>query len=726
MSAALLPELPDATVAVEVAWGADPTSLDGSGWTWADVTADVRADPGISWRLGRADEASRANPAELTVTLDNTTGAYSLGGRSSNWPNVRRNTPVRVRIDPGDGNGARVMFLGFATGWTPSWDSLTGKVAVVELAASGTLRRLGQGAENVVSPMRRFLTAYPNTVAYWPCEEGKDATQFGSGLTGGAPMSFTGSPKLGADSDFASSLPIPTLGDSAWTGPVSAYTPPADFSTTLRILTVYPDTSSAPTSGFAQIAKFYMSGGTAGSYVFYYGTGGDLGVRAFDPSGVLLGDGAASFSIDGFKGLTSVRVYVSGGTVYAGVSVLPLGGSSLGVDVALFAGTLGIVRTVDINPYGENPNLSVGHVSVLNAAPDPTDTFNQLNAWSPEEITTVGGRLDRLAAENAIALTYYSGTADDGSPADTAGPQQIDTLVNLIHACEDEERGVLWDGLTAGLAYTTRRRRENADAVVTVDAAAAGLAGPFAPVDDDQRTRNRWSVARSGGSEFVCEDVDGPMGTAAVGVYADSLTVNSAGDDAARLIAGWLVHAGTVQGYRYPTVTLDLRAAPALAAAVTGLYIGARVDVTNLGATFTGAADETVSLTVEGIAHDVGPKNWKVTLSCSAFEVWRVAVLAADTGDNAENLARLDTDGATAAAACSAAATSLSVATASGPLWTTAADDYPLYLDVGGVQVRATACSGAASPQTFTTDPLPQAVPVGTPIAVWNPPVLGL
>jgi hypothetical protein len=47
-------------------------------------------------------------------------------------------------------------------------------------------------------------------------------------------------------------------------------------------------------------------------------------------------------------------------------------------------------------------------------------------------------------------------------------------------------------------------------------------------------------------------------------------------------------------------------------------------------------------------------------------------------------------------------------------------------LDVGGVEVRATACTGSTPTQTFTVDPLPVARAAFTDVKVWAPPVLGL
>jgi len=728
-----IPELPEARLSFEAAFGADLTT-DSAFWSWTPITTDVRAESGISCRLGRADESSTTNPAELSAVLTNTSGDYSRGGRSRRYPYIRPNTPVRLRVDTG--TGARTLWLGFASEWQPGWESLTGdaEVAVVKLSASGTLRRLAQGAAPVVSPIRRYLTNEPDVVAYWPCEEGDDADNFPAAV-GTRDMTWTGDVDLASCDDYPGSNPLPTSNGVAGVGgsfrtTVDGYTPASDYSTGVRMLMSLPPAASAPANN-SVLMRVWLYGGSVGRFEVCYQTAGVFNVIAYATSGAILSSANATFSVDGVPGLISLEFYQSGGTFFYNLNFLRNDRTSYGSIPGnpSGTGTLGIVSEIWIDPSAAVTGMGFGHIAVLKArsATDPlTDVYQQVHGYPNELITS--GRVTRLCSENGIEFTLYGGTSDTATPSDYAGSQGIDDVLTLLRECEKQERGVLWDGLRAGLAYTTRRRRENAPAALTIDAAAGELAPPFQPTDDDQRIRNKWSVTRKSGATYVSEDADGPMGTGEIGVYDDSLTINSYADQAAQELAGWLVHAGTVEGYRYPSLTIDLRATPQHAEAVVDLFPGARVDVTNLDDALTGSAPETVSLTVEGISHDIGPRHWRVTLNCSPFEVWRVGVLASDTGDTNELTARLDTDTATVDTTALAGATSLSVATSSpsGLVWTTDSDDYPLYLNVGGVQVRATACAGASSPQTFTVDALPVDRPAGAAVSVWNPPVIGL
>jgi len=153
---------------------------------------------------------------------------------------------------------------------------------------------------------------------------------------------------------------------------------------------------------------------------------------------------------------------------------------------------------------------------------------------------------------------------------------------------------------------------------------------------------------------------------------------------------------------------------------------GERLDVVNLDDTLAGFPHDSVSLIVEGISHEVTPRTWRATFQCSPASPWLVGEVCEDSADTTELAWRLDTDGASLASSATAGATSLSVATSSGALWTVDSEEYPLYLNVGGLKVRATACSGSSSPQTFTVDALAAARSSGAEVALWDPRPIGL
>ena len=91
----------------------------------------------------------------------------------------------------------------------------------------------------------------------------------------------------------------------------------------------------------------------------------------------------------------------------------------------------------------------------------------------------------------------------------------------------------------------------------------------------------------------------------------------------------------------------------------------------------------------------------------------------------------------TLAAGITSSATSLSVASTGGTLWTTDSDDWNpalngggLYIVVGGERMRVTNITGASSPQTFTVVRSDNAVVLahlaGAPVQVAYPARVGL
>ena len=744
-----------AGIAVEFAFGADLTA-DAESWAWTDVTADVRQDPGISTSLGRNDESSTSNPAQFSLVLTNSSGDYSKGGRSRHWPYIRRNTPVRLRIDPNDGGGGRVVFLGGADGWTPGWDATTGQIPVVTLSASGTLRRLAQGDAPLQSAYRRAMVSASDVMAYWPMEEG-DASRLAPAVRGGSDMVVTvGTPDWASDSGFFSSASLPKLRDGQLVADVNPYT---DTGTSqVQFLLHLPDDATTTVPNEAIFCSIFTTGSIARIDLAYQ-TFPALDILFYGTDGTKIYSINPGFNIGGELGRLSFGLTQSGSDVYwlmgfttatPGTTVSTTTNSGVGFFGTVNGGqiltgkTFGIVSQVQFNPGRNMGDTGIGHLAVRNTGTN-IGTLDQIRAGLRTEriplLAYIGeyatspvagaGRLERLCEENSVPLTRYGSNPGDPYPAlsdaDTVGPQLVAPLLTLLHEVEAADQGQIWDGRTNGLAYTTRRRREDGNVRLTIDASADELADSFAPVDDDQRTRNRVEVKRTHGISTTYQDSDGPLGTAVIGIYDDSQTVNLGRDADVLQNAQWRVGLGTVEGLRYPSVTVDLRTAPSLAGNALDIVPGERIDVVGLDTTLEQFTAASVSLIVEGIAHEITAASWRVTFQCSPFEPWAVGRVAAETGDTSDMLMRPDTDGAEVAFDAAAGDTSLSVATDFGAfLWTTYADDYPLTLSVGGLPVVATACSGATSPQTFTVAPLQVARTAGMAVSLWEPRRLGL
>jgi hypothetical protein len=380
---------------------------------------------------------------------------------------------------------------------------------------------------------------------------------------------------------------------------------------------------------------------------------------------------------------------------------------------------------------------------VRKVARNTPENVRHLNAWTRE---IVGERLVRLRNENALWYTQY----DPPPPyhpivSDIMGPQPVGTVVDLFRDCETTDGGILWDGVGPGLSYTTKRYREaGADGRgtprLTLDAAAGEVGLPFEPKHDDAYRVNRAAAKRRDGASAVFADATGPLGYNVVGWYEDSRDFGVYSDAALPQYAGWMVGQGTQEGYRYPRLSLNLARHPQLLDEWLALIPGDRVDVVNLASIHPSAPTEEISLVVEGYEQTIYPDRWDVIMNTSLAQRWAVATVAAETIGGAgetrpELVARVDTDASVIAALTAAGQPTLDVIVNAGPLWTTNADptkgDYPLYLDVGAVRVRATGCTaggvaGNPNRQTFSIDPMPVTRPAGVAVRLWQPPVYGL
>lgn len=726
---------PRARMAIEIAWGADPNG-NPDAWSWTDITTDVMYADGPAWfRLGRTDESSDAPAAELQLTLDNRQARYSLGGLSPNWPNVRENVPMRVRVDP-DGVGFEVAWQGFAVGFTPSWDE-TGRIATVSAVAAGSMRRLIQNQVPRSSAERYLRSLGPSQAprVYYPLNEGQLATvgnpAVGTGraaikslFLGGATSPFFGRGHLAGWVDeglvlkeFATvrcSVPQDQISTGQWW---------------VSFLVSYVEGNPEPAGAVDNVVV--AQPGVIGDADGWNATLGylDKDITLYKPGSAtpILGPQFEEFLFDGGLHLLSLVLTQVGADVWFQVLV----DEATIATAVVPATTYKHPTEVFVSMAGDTARYA-GHLAVFTDGQIPF-SFDLVFAMMGRNHSSIFDlfhynetaleRMVAVAAQERIPLQIIG---DTGDPVDTEfmGPQQINGAVDELLECAQADWGTLFDGLGPGLHYVTRDSRENTPAVLTLDVANRELFPDFLPKHDDFSRVNKAKARNTFGSDNTYEDVTGPLGTAAVGIRERPIEVNLDFDESLPDFAAWLVHLGTLEGYRYPQVTINLRAVPRLARAVLALRPGSRIDLVNVDTVLVGHSTGVISLMVEGSSTVLSPFDWIVTLQCSPFAGWRIIQLGQPSGDTSEFLGYLMSSGSRVAAPGAApGATSLVVETTAGPVWTQAADDYPQYLSVGGIRVRATACTGAASPQTFTVDPLPTGIPGLIDVQVWDPAV---
>jgi hypothetical protein len=593
---------------------------------WNDAPAYTR-DP-VTITRGKGDEQGGPVPSRSRATLDNRDGTYNPGNPASSLYGLAgQNTPVR-HVLPGDD----VRYTGEAASWKPDrsveFDGVKGD-AWTGLDAAGVLRRLGQGAEPLLPALKRAILA-SGPVAYWPMDDADGSTQFASALPHGLPMvgDFTRIEFAAVTDVPGGTLPLPqsetanetTIGEYTITGPIRGGTTGGFGIGVLWRQRTLPDDASLALKVIDHL-------GTQWVLNVFFATG-QISAIVDGPGGDDVLDSNTSIA-DGQWHWIEVDFEQSGSDV--DVSILIDGevdatdtftGASVGVPVN---GVVNLLSEPTLPDDREIPQI--GAFTVW-SPPSPTTMNAAVNGYTGE---TAADRFLRLCAEEDITASVV------GDPDDTApmGPQPADTLTNVLAELERTDAGILFEPRhQVGLTYRTLRSLYNQTPALQLDWSAGEVALPFRPVLDDQGTRNDVTAKRRNGSSARAVQETGPRNVQApaddpqgVGRYKTDVDVNPDGDVDLPNLASWYLHLGTIDEVRYPQVTVDVDAAPALAAAAGAVDIGDRITIANLPADLD---PNLVSLLVVGSTEDIGSHRRTITFNCVPESAWKVAVYDTD------------------------------------------------------------------------------------------------
>lgn len=596
----------------------------------------------------------------------------------------------------------KVRFTGEVASWPVKWD-LSGNDVWVEVEADGIMRRMGQGASPLFSPLRRSLTT-ADPIAYWPMEDGSDSTQASSPLLGIKPMktqnfSFSSnSTEPGSDalptvvaSDFLTadgirctmSAKVPVASTNAWRVEFLFYLP-------------------ANVAGLSQLLEVWVNNSSDYDVHRIYFNPTNIRVISSLDGGVVSSPliSITSSTLAGHWYQCYLYMSSSAGTTNYGFGIVNAVTGVVQGGTGSYSGTAGNISklSADFNsstPETDLQNMAVGHYAVFDTITDSAMSA-AMNGHSGETPTE---RIDRLASEESFtAVTPFDTTYEY-----TMGPQTSNTILSLLQEAEDVDQGILSEPRDAvAVAYRDLGSMYNRDAVLTLDYSQHELSDSLNPADDDRYTRNDITISRTNGSSERQTLSTGALSTQAppsgVGTYTESLTIPVETDDQLPYLTGWRLHLGTVDEARYPDIRLNLRhstftGSVSMMDAALKLNLGDRITITNLPS-WMPPGD--IDVIVVGMQETLGIRERDLVITCAPQSPYNVAITDEDA------YGRADTAGAELSTDATSVATSMSVATTSGPLWTTDAGDFPFDATVGGEVVTVTNITGASSPQTFT------------------------
>lgn len=633
-------------IIVQFAFGAEPDG-DPDDWSWDDESVYVRQanGAGVSGHVGSSGESSQSTPTSIQMTLDNRDGRFTpenpLG---AHYPNIRLNTPVRVLIDGVGSSPPYELARGLVDEWPPSW-STGAQDAWVSITASGRFRRWANW-DALESMLRRVLES-DGPVAYWPMEDGSDATSFASAL-GHAPMTFLGDVTPSSETAIAGSRALPTLGPGASTlAVVPTYAPTGQW---LVEQTLYIPTEPAGAITLLEIA-------TTGTVVLWRVTltpgasTATIDVQGLNSAGtdVLAFAGAAFDDTDlyGLPLLLSVSAEQNGTSADWAVVIGREGGSS-GAGATTASVTVGVVKDVRNNANDNYDGISVGHTVVYNDTDAVGLAFHRTYLdGDPGESATL--RLSRLLTEEGVPFI----TAGLGSTTTMGAQPSSLSLLDLLRQSEAADGGILHDSApeaavfgVGGIFYVGIDALYNRDPDIELDLEQGQLAPPFAPTYDDRLIVNDATVFRGTGSWARVVDETGPKGVQSEGRYRRRYDVNVEMDSQLPHQAGWRVNLGTARGMRYPRVRINLRRSPELIQAwVDSIQVGIKLRLTNPPEEH---APDPVDLIVIGFDMFLNPQEWTVDCVCVPASPYSVFEIADTTADQNEWLGHLAGDDAAA------------------------------------------------------------------------------
>jgi hypothetical protein len=687
-------------------------TINGGAFTFFDSTSFVSIGVGLQG-IVYAAEIRNGIDGPVVASPDftiQTSGATSFIDAQGNTWTKNGNAYIDDR---------NVRFTGEMAAW-PSVSDISQVDIHTSAEAAGILRRLSANQGTLRSALYRAITgAQRIPVVYWPGEDDEDSS-FVSSATGAKPMAVLGGPpEFGSYQDLEASAPLPVMKGASFSGIVPKYADTGDCQ--FRFFVKMPASSTDGSSLFK-----IRTTGTAVYWEALYSTGGSLTLKAYneDPLSILT-HGPIAFAVDGQERWVTLSLEQNGANIDYNLRMLVPEGSSTSISGTLNSRTVGVISNVRVGAPGI-VDAAYGHIVVQPSVGSIWDINDAVAAYRGE---TAVSRILRLCDEEGINYRLF------GTPQGSTemGYQNRSTFVDLIKEAAAADGGMLLETREYGTVGYLSRESMIVPTMQLGFEHDGWLAASLTPTDDDELTTNDVTVTRTGGGSARAELLTGKMSTQnppdGIGRYATTVQLNLANDADLEEHAGWRLLQGSIDESRYPKLSVEL-AHPLWASVdetthrqIVRLDPGDRVDIRNPP---PWVPPGTIRQIVQGIAETLSQFSWKLEFNTSPAAMWDGGLYDWTIDDgNEDDKARYSSDGATLGSAATSSATSLSVATASGPLWTTTAASWPFDILVGGERMTVTAVAGTSSPQTFTVarsvNGIVKAQAAGTEVTLYRP-----
>lgn len=676
-----------------------------SGGTFTDGTYFVGRVYGMQVRNGIGGTVV-ANPGFTAQTPDDDSITDST---SKAWTFT-----VEARI----GSDA-YRFHGEVSEWPPRWD-ITGSDVTVPIQASGIMRRLGAGSV-VRSPLRDFMEAQSGILAYFPCEDGSDATRPGNAAPNGV-IPVANDVSFGSDSDLPASDGVMTnnSSSSSFSSLVRATSSTGNINFVLLFRL-----ASLP-GGTVELCRLLMTG--AITLVTFQVTDTTSRISLINADGssaaTTVNTYGAEIDVTQWTALC-ISLTQDGSNIDYFAYTHDVGGTTVYAQSGTVAGTVG--RPTGIALHGALSGARFAHLIVTNQS-FPFVTFGLFDAVSAYDGESAVVRMERLCEDAGITFrTIRPGLSTD--PSTIMGAQRRGTLLELLQAAAEADGGILFEPRDwFGLCYRTRDALQNQGRAASPLALGyTDLAGDLAPTDDDQGIANDITVTRTAGGSFRAVQETGPLSVQdpgddpqAVGRYATVVDLATGRDEDLPGLAGHRLNLGTWDEARYPVVTVHGHNSD-----IDSTML-ARLLRTDVGDRFTiddppaWLPPDQIAQLAQGLREEFDPFSWRFQVNASPAGPWDVGVYDDDDEDGVV-ASRYSSAGTTrpGVTPIDSTQTSITFDTPSGPLWTEDDDEFPFDIMVGGERMTVTdIAADTGTRQIFTVTRSVNGVVKGHPAGV--------
>lgn len=663
---------------------------------WTTITSRTRSAGGISIRHALSDRAIQPESSRCSLTIGNDDAWLTEGNPDSPWfPYFGRGAPIRVSlvgILPADA----ARFAGEIEEMEAVYPG--GASSSMEITAIGTWAKLAQDDDPLRSaPYRATTGASLQPLIYWPLSLGREHNV-------SPPVVPSGGPAMQGvvDPVLATLLPDWTSGDVAWwlpggvdlkggglaQGNIPAM-PSGWVNTDGWAADVTCNVGRNRPAGESATPLLYLTGAgpspTVDWGIFIEPAGGIDPPVSVDTVSLIMfevnADGSSSATVltdqsqalfDDQPHQVRLAVSQSGADI---VWALRANGVQLAAGT-VSSKTLQRPAMAELNSFR---NDTYNKFAVVDLAVWPTASAPQVaSAALGHAGETAIERIERLCAEEGVTVTTY------GDDSVLLGPQRIAAFADLLTDAQEADMGILCDD-PANLALIYRARTDLYDQAVRANLAQGGLTPDTKPTWDYAELRNDWTVSRPQGDSAHADD------ESHISLFRRrfkaSKEVHVASDGDLPHQAQWRVHVGTASGPRYPSLAINMRSpgGALIADSVLQMIPGDRLTVAEAALPSQHPPGGLDQLAI-GWRENIDADLWEFAPVCTPAEPYNVI---GRWGLMAQELKT----------AVNATATSLDIATTSGPLLATSGIGSGYSVTTGGEEIRITAV--AASTITY-------------------------